>query len=204
MWDSARGAERPRLLLLFSGSALCLIMWVPHSLGPQAGRRDEQPNKREPPYTPSPTEDVPTRGRGTQEDWLSAVPGGLRGVGTRAPGATGRTSARAPSAHACCLRRARVPRRAGSGPAPRAGPWGPDRWRRREWRAPSRPRDWRPRPASVRLSFRKSARPAGPAHGAPVCGTDPSRTQPCLESGEGSPTLRKGLRRCSAAELCRS
>lgn len=37
-----------------------------------------------------------------------------------------------------------------------------------------------------------------------VCGTDPSRTQPCLESGEGSPTLRKGLRRCSAAELCRS
>lgn len=165
MWDSAQGAERPPLSLLSSGSALCLIMCVPHSLGPQAERRDEQANTREPPYTPSPTEDVPTRGRGTREDWLSAVPGGLRGVGARAPGANGRTSARAPSAHACSLRRARVPRRAGSGPAPRAGPSGPGRWRRRrEWRAPSRPRDWRPRSASVRLSFRESARPAGATH----------------------------------------
>ena len=103
MWDSAQGAQRPPLSLLSSGSALCLIMWVPHSLGPQAERRDEQANKREPPYTPSPTEDIPTRGRGTREDWLSAVPRGLRGVGARAPDATGRTSARAPSAHAIQL-----------------------------------------------------------------------------------------------------
>ena len=45
----------------------------------------------------------------------------------------------------------------------------------------------------------------GAASGAPfwrVCGTDPSRAQPCLGSGEGSPTLRKGLRRRCAAELC--
>lgn len=168
MWDSTQGAKQPPLLLLSSGSALCFIMWVPHSLGPLAERRDEQANKREPPYIPSPIEDVPTRGRGTREDWLSAVPGGLRGGGARAPGATGRTSARAPSAHACSLRRARVPRRAGSRPAPRAGASGPGRWRRRrEWRAPSSPRDWRPRPPFVRLSFRESARPPAGVSGPP-------------------------------------
>lgn len=48
----------------------------------------------------------------------------------------------------------------------------------------------------------------GAASGAPfwpparVCGTDPSCEQFCLGSGEGSPTLRKGLRRHGAAELC--
>lgn len=52
---------------------------------------------------------------------------------------------------------------------------------------------------------RRASGQSGSSSGAPfwrVCGTDPSRAQPCLGSGEGSPTLRKGLRRCGAAELC--
>ena len=110
------------------------------------------------------------------------MPGGLRGGGAAAPGATGQTCAqprsgthalppahaRAPSrARACSVHRAQVSARAGSRPARLAGAsaaravsGGPS-----ERRAPSRPRDRRPRPAFVRLSFRQSLRLAGAARG---------------------------------------
>lgn len=72
--------------------------------------------------------------------------------------------ARAPSrARVCSVHCAPVPARAGSRRAQRASGaravgGGPG-----ERRAPSRPRDRRPKPASVRLSFRQSLRPAGAA-----------------------------------------
>lgn len=54
-----------------------------------------------------------------------------------------------------------------------------------EWRAPSRPRDRRPRPVSVRLSFGLWARPAGAAHGDVVC----------VELTPPAHSLAKGLER---------
>lgn len=81
-----------------------------------------------------------------------------------APFGHARAPSRAPSrARVCSGHCAPVPARAGSRRAQRvsgarAVGGGPG-----ERRAPSRPRDRRPRPASVRLSFRQSLRPAGAA-----------------------------------------
>lgn len=120
---------------LLSGSAHCLIKGVPHHQAPQAGSRDEQPRTNGSlPYSQLDRRRPELRGRGLRKTG-SACQEGFGRVGTRAPGATGRTSARA--------LRARVLPALGSVPAareapgrPRGWPLGPDRWRRREWRSP--------------------------------------------------------------------
>lgn len=60
---------------------------------------------------------------------------------------------------------------------------------------------WRPQ-RRVSLNLERGIPPGcswsrkrGYFSGPPVCGADPSRSQSCLGSGEGSPTLRQGLGR---------
>lgn len=95
-------------------------------------------NKREPPYTPQPDRRRPNPGPGDSGRLAQ------RGAG-RASRSRHRLQARLADRCARSLR-ARVLPAPGSGPAarrlragPAGGPADPDRWRRREWRAPSRP-----------------------------------------------------------------
>lgn len=155
VWDSAGGAERPRLLLSGSWRTALSCGFHTHQ-APRLGAGTSNRTNGGLPIS-QPDRAIPTRGRGTQ--------GRLAQHGA---GGTARMSAELRARLAGRVRallRARVLPAPGSGPAARAGS-GPARgqapWARTVGGGVSgalrQARDWRPRPASVRLSFRGSPR----------------------------------------------